>query len=326
MRRSLIQFPALSRRPRPLPATPGPLARRSARRSVRRLHGPARPTALLATALLGPLLSACAVGGAPTPPVAPFEPTLGPAETREGREGAGRRTRAGGPDGAGRADGRGAGRRDGRRDGRGARGGPTSGSDSGASGPDGQVPGGTGGSGGPGGSGAPGTTAPGTTGPSGTTSATVGDVSGDATGLGTPAWADLVGGTLVRGATGWSLEIELAGAVPATTSGDRVLDLTLWVDRDGDGAIDDEVLAQLGGDGWTTAYRDPGGARYGADSGVSVSARGATVTLRMPATHLGGSRSLRWVLGAEHGSLAAMTAGTASRDTAPDRGAAPFPG
>lgn len=152
------------------------------------------------------------------------------------------------------------------------------------------------------------------------------DPSGDASGVGTPAWADLVVGTLRRTTAGWTLQVDLAATVPAATSGDRVLDLTLWVDRDGDGAIDDEVLAQLGSEGWTTAYRDPRGARYGSDSGVEVQSSGATVTLTLPAGHLGGARTLRWVLGAEHGSLAAMTTGTASRDTAPDTGAAAFPG
>lgn len=285
---------------------------------VPRPHRPVRAVsrpALATLVLVGALLQSCALGGEdPRAVVDPFEPSFGPAE---GRGPAGRGGDAAGGAGRGEREGRG-GRDDGAdRGSEGRRGGQGSGQGSGS----GAAP-----------------TAPGTgssgsgddpsagSGAAPATSASVTDPSGDATGVGTPAWADLVGGSLGRDGSGWTVVLDLAAAVPATTSGDRVLDLTLWVDRDGDGAIDDEVLAQLGSEGWTTAYRDPDGARYGSASGVSVTADGATVTLRLPATHLGGSRSLRWVVGAEHGSLAAMTAGTASRDTAPDAGAAAFPG
>lgn len=288
---------------------------------MRRSFSPAR-VPLLASALPALLLplafSGCAVGGTPAPDVAPFEPTFGPAEQgsaadgtersggREGRPGRGQGSRGdGGPDEGARAgsdsDGAGSVGARGPRSGSGATGsGSGSGPSGGASGPSGSTP--------------------------RPTSASVDDPTGDVRGVGTPAWADLSAGTLRRAGDGWTLELRMGAEVPAATSGDQVLDLTLWVDRHGDGTIDDEVLAQLGGDGWTTAYRDPDGARYGADSGVSVRSAGAVVTVTMPPTHLGGSRTLQWALGAELGSLAAMTAGTASRDTAPDAGAAAFPG
>lgn len=284
-----------------------------------RPHRPGRAGSrpVLATVvLLGALLQSCALGGQdPQAVVDPFEPSFGPAD---GRGPGGRGGDAAGGADRGEREGRG---RDGGSEGDGTGQGP--GQDSGQDSRQ-RTGQGTGG------------TATPTTGSSGdgdgsstgsaVTSASVTDTAGDASGVGTPAWADLVGGSLRRDDSGWTVVLDLAGAVPETTSDDRVLDLTLWVDRDGDGAIDDEVLAQLGSEGWTTAYRDPDGARYGSASGVSVTAEGATVTLAFPATHLGGSRSLRWVVGAEHGSLAAMTAGTASQDTAPDAGAAAFPG
>lgn len=288
---------------------------------MRRSFPSARLSLLVPTlpVLLLPLaLSGCAVGGTPAPDVAPFEPTFGPAERGAGPGGADRsRGRDGGS--AGSPGSAGGGRGDGDRAGSGR---ATGGRDGdGGSGPDAGAGSGSGAADGSGGS------------PSGsagsapmTTSASVDDPTGDVRGVGTPAWADLSAGTLRRASDGWTLELRMGEDVPGSTSGDQVLDLTLWVDRDGDGSIDDEVLAQLGADGWTTAYRDPRGARYGADSGVSVRSAGPVVTVTMPDTHLGGSPTLQWALGAELGTLAAMTAGTASRDTAPDAGAAAFPG
>lgn len=256
-------------------------------------------------ALTGCALTGCAVGGTPAPGGEAFTPSFAPAPQGAGASPAGTtqdRTE---------------------RTGRGARRGRTSGTPSPRPGrtSDSDQGGRGGATGGASGSG----TGPGAATAS-STSARLADGSGDATGVGTPAWADLVATELARGSTGWTWTVQLAAPLPERSTDDQVLDLTLWVDRDGDGAVDDEVLAQLGRDGWTTAYRDPEQARYGADSGVEVRARGALVEVRMPLDHLGGVDRLQWATSAELGTLAAMSTGTSSRDSAPDAGATAFPG
>ena len=255
-------------------------------------------------ALTALALSGCAIGGAPAPEATPYAPSFAPAPVGgEPAGSAGDEDDGADPGGRDRRD------RGERRDG--DRGTAATRDEDRDRGVDGAVGSGDG----------PGAAAPPTV-----TSARVSDPTGDVSGIEPPDWSDLVAAELRREATGWTLVLGMAGTVPAGTTGDRVLDLTLWVDRDGDGAVDDEVLAQLGEDGWTTAYRDPDRARYGPGSGVEARSDGSEVVVTMPPGHLGGVERLQWAVSAELGTLTAMTTGTASRDAAPGQGAASFPG
>lgn len=142
-----------------------------------------------------------------------------------------------------------------------------------------------------------------------------------------PSYVDLTGAELTRQRDGFELRVSVAGDLPARQGPDgRTMNVASFYDTDGDGAIDYEVWATLADDGWGSSYRYPDGARFGADSGVSVHPEGRTLVLRFPLDHLGAARSFRWAVGSEWGSYAQIGSGTTAADHAPGSGATAFPG
>ena len=160
--------------------------------------------------------------------------------------------------------------------------------------------------------------------PAGPQSASVRDARGDAEGLRVPAYADLTGATLRREGGRYTLTVTAAGAFP--TSSDDVLNVICFADVDGDGQVDFELWGTASDDGWSGTWRYPEGARFGSASGVSVQPRGGDLVVGFDASRLGGARSFRWLVGAEHGTLEQQAAGALSEDYAPDQGAVRFPG
>lgn len=152
------------------------------------------------------------------------------------------------------------------------------------------------------------------------------DGTGDVSGVGAPAYADLTGAIVTRSGDGYRVRIEVAGPLPARQGDDRTMNIACFVDTDGDGQVDYEMWAALSDDGWSTSYRYPDGARFGSSSGVSVAVSGATLTLGFARSAVGGASSFRWATGAEYGTVEQVASGTTAQDLAPDTGAAPFPG
>lgn len=150
------------------------------------------------------------------------------------------------------------------------------------------------------------------------------DARGDVTGMSPPAFADLTGATLVREGDRMSLAVDAAAAYPAA-SGDRTMNVILFVDTDGDGQVDYEIWGTLADNGWSGTWRHPDGAKFGSDSGVTVDPARSTLGFAFPAGHLGGADSFRWTVGAEYGSFEQQATGTMTSDFAPDSGAAAFP-
>jgi hypothetical protein len=150
------------------------------------------------------------------------------------------------------------------------------------------------------------------------------DRTGDARGVGVPAYADLTGASLRRDGGRFTLRAGAAADFP--TSSDEVEHVILFADTDGDGQVDYEIWATLADDGWSGTWRYPDGARFGSGSGVDVRPQGRDLVVGFDASRLGGASSFRWLVGAEQGTAEQQSTGTMSEDYAPDSGAVRFPG
>jgi len=142
-----------------------------------------------------------------------------------------------------------------------------------------------------------------------------------------PAWVDLLGASLTRTADRWELRVRVAGGTAPTSSGSdaHAMNLALFVDLDGDGAVDAQVWANLADHGWGVGWFPPEGRnRFGADAGIDVAAEGDEVVLRLPRGHLPAER-LRWSVASEWGRDEVLGTDLAARDRAPDAGPASFP-
>lgn len=158
-------------------------------------------------------------------------------------------------------------------------------------------------------------------------SASLSDPTGDVSGslAKAPDQVDIVGATLTRGPDGFSLRVSFAGAVPARDA-EKTENVASFYDVDGDGQVDYEVWATLADNGWSSSYRFPDGARFGADSQVDVRVDGRDLVLGFPLAHLRQARAFRWSVGAEWGTYEQVAAGATAHDTAPDQGVVAFPG
>lgn len=145
-----------------------------------------------------------------------------------------------------------------------------------------------------------------------------------------PAWADLVGGTLIRRADGFELRVRLAGgSVPTTTDEDHTMNVASFYDVDGDGGVDYEVWANLAWRGWGGSWFDNRAeqAQLGPKAGVAIEVAGDEVVLRFPLARVGGAERFRWSLATEWGRYEAISTSATARDDAPDfDAAARFPG
>src|SRR5688572_29510098 len=145
-----------------------------------------------------------------------------------------------------------------------------------------------------------------------------------------PAWADLVGGTLIRRADGFELRVRLGGGTaPTTTDEDHTMNVASFYDVDGDGRIDFEVWVNLAANGWGPSWFDNTRkkGRFGDKSGVTVAVERDEVVLRFPLSHIGGAERLRWSLASEWGRYEVLGTDATARDDAPDfDAAARFPG
>lgn len=141
-----------------------------------------------------------------------------------------------------------------------------------------------------------------------------------------PAYVDLVQAVLVKDGEEWTLTAEFAAAVPSRAEDGKAMNVVGYLDTDGDGSIDHELLGHLSDSGWSGSHRSPDGARFGSSSGVRVSASGSTVVLRFGAELLPGVGSLQWAVASEWGSHEQVALGTTATDHAPDTGAVAFPG
>lgn len=135
-----------------------------------------------------------------------------------------------------------------------------------------------------------------------------------------PDHADLVGSRVATTAGGFTVTFELAAA-PRSQEG-ATLNVASFHDLDGDGAVDLEVWANHGEDGWFPSWRDnrEGRAAFGERSGVTVTAEGARITLAVPAARLGGATRWRWASGLEWGRYEWLGTSAAATDAAPDDG------
>jgi hypothetical protein len=161
--------------------------------------------------------------------------------------------------------------------------------------------------------------------PSSVTS-TVTDPRGDTTRtlLGSaPAWADLVAGSVGRTGTGdVTITLELA-APPSSPQRGTTMNVAAFHDLTGDGHVDLEVWANWSDAGWFPSWRDnrEGRAAYGADTGIAVQMRDATLELVVPAERFGEHERWRWSLGLEWGRYESLGTAAAAHDLAPDEGA-----
>lgn len=166
----------------------------------------------------------------------------------------------------------------------------------------------------------------------GATTAAIVDGQGDLTesAESPPAWADLLGGTLIRRADGFELRVRLAGgSVPTTTDEDHTMNVASFYDVDGDGSVDYEVWANLAWRGWGGSWFDNRGkkAQLGAKAGVGIEVVGDEVVLRFPLARVGGAERFRWSLASEWGRYEVLGTPATARDDAPDfDAAARFPG
>jgi hypothetical protein len=149
------------------------------------------------------------------------------------------------------------------------------------------------------------------------------DPVGDATagvGLGAPSpWTDLAGGSLERQGNAFRLIVRLGGAPPARSDGRTTMNIASYFDVDGDGAVDFEIWANLGPNGWAPVwYDDEGHAAAGDRSNVTIKVTGTEVRLLFPDVMIDAPARLRFSLASEYGSLAALGTDAARRDDAPD--------
>ena len=162
-----------------------------------------------------------------------------------------------------------------------------------------------------------------TTGPPAIESVSFDDPVGDATpGVGMPSpppWTDLAGGSLERQGNAYRLTIRLGGAAPATSSGERTMNVATFFDIDGDGAVEYELWVNLGAAGWGPVwYDDRGGATPGEASNVTVVVEDDEVRLLFPDVMIDRPERLRFSMASEYGELAQIGSSYARRDDAPD--------
>ena len=158
-------------------------------------------------------------------------------------------------------------------------------------------------------------------------SADVADRSNDVSGLGSPSYVDLAGATLTRDGDRYRLVVEVASALPDQQADDsHIMNVVGFVDTDLDGSVDHEVWATLADNGWGTSARHPDGARFGDESGVTVTVSGSTMTLAFAASVIGGPDAFQWSVASEYGTYEQVASGTTAQDYAPDGGAVPYPG
>ncbi|HVF74425.1 MAG TPA: hypothetical protein VM938_05205 [Acidimicrobiales bacterium] len=145
-----------------------------------------------------------------------------------------------------------------------------------------------------------------------------------------PAWADLVGATLLRRADGFELRVRLGGgSAPTGTDEDHTMNIASFYDVDGNGSVDYEVWANLAASGWGGSWFDnrAGKAAFADKARVAVTVAGDEVVLRFPLSHLGNAEQFRWSLASEWGRYEVLGTAATARDDAPDNdGAARFPG
>lgn len=160
--------------------------------------------------------------------------------------------------------------------------------------------------------------------------ASIQDAPGDlsASAEGTPPCADIVGVTLTRRGARIEVRTTFAGAVPATQSGGKGMNVASFYDVDGNGMVDYEVWASLADDGWGTGHLDDrqNRATFGPSTGIEVTVEGRTLVTTFPPDRIGGAETFRWSAASEWGSYESMAASTSARDYAPDDGAAQYPG
>jgi hypothetical protein len=149
------------------------------------------------------------------------------------------------------------------------------------------------------------------------------DPVGDATpgtGVGTPPpWTDLAGGSLERQGNAYRLTVRLGGAAPTKAPGSATMNIASFYDVDGDGAVDYEIWANLGAEGWGPVwYDDEDHAAPGEASNVTVVVDGDEVRLLFPDVMLGKPDTLRFSIASEYGELATIGTDLARRDDAPD--------
>lgn len=160
----------------------------------------------------------------------------------------------------------------------------------------------------------------------GTLRASLADDAGDVSGLGSPAYVDLRGATLERTGDRFRLVVETADTLPTEQEGDPTMNVVGFADTDLDGSVDYEVWATLSDSGWSPSSRDPGSARFGSASGVSISVSGSRLTMAFGAGVLGGADRFQWSTGTEYGTYEQIASGTTAQDYGPDDGAVRFPG
>jgi hypothetical protein len=142
-----------------------------------------------------------------------------------------------------------------------------------------------------------------------------------------PAWADVLGASLTRSPDRWELRVRVAGGSAPSSSGSdaHAMNLALFVDLDGDGAVDAQVWANLADHGWGLGwFPSEGPNRFGPESGIDLALEGDEVVLRLPRSHLAAER-LRWSVASEWGRDETLGSDLAARDQAPDAGPASFP-
>jgi hypothetical protein len=148
------------------------------------------------------------------------------------------------------------------------------------------------------------------------------DPVGDATagvGTGSPGWTDLAGGSLERQGNAYRLIVRLGGAPPDRSDGTRTMNIASYYDIDGDGAVDFEIWANLGPNGWAPVwYDDEGHVAAGDRSNVTIKVTGSEVRLLFPNVLIDSPARLRFSLASEYGAVAALGTDAARRDDAPD--------
>ncbi|GAA5105694.1 hypothetical protein [Haloechinothrix salitolerans] len=142
-----------------------------------------------------------------------------------------------------------------------------------------------------------------------------------------PDYTDIASATLTRTKGGFTLRVRFAAELPQRQHDDRTMNVASFFDTTGDGEIDYEIWANLADNGWGPSYRDRRNseARFMADSGIRVAAKGRSLVFRFPLSYLAGARTFQWATASEWGSYETISTAAAARDHAPDTGAAPFP-
>jgi hypothetical protein len=138
-----------------------------------------------------------------------------------------------------------------------------------------------------------------------------------------PAWSDLAGAHLDRGQSSLTIRVRLAGgAAPASApSTDHSMNIAVFFDVDGDGAVEHELWLNLADDGWYPGVFRPaseGRNEFGSRSGVTTSVDGDEVVAIVPSSALPVSGRFRWSVASEWGRQEVLGTGLAARDDVPD--------